>query len=96
MSETKILTPLGFFRGVNDGKIQYFQLQSEDKEGNLYVCTFGAKVYLTDTIEKYFNKLFPVAAPSEEVEVKEEINLNKEIILPEVVKLVKKSKSIFD
>jgi hypothetical protein len=73
MSETKFLTAAGFYSLHSDGKVQLFQLQAEDNEGNLYAISFGAKTYLKDSIEKYIGKLFPIAAPKDEVkEVKED------------------------
>jgi hypothetical protein len=104
MKASKILTPLGFYGGVNDGKHQYYQLHMEDTDGNLFVCSFGCKVYLKDTIEKYFGKLFPVPAPIEEKVEAKDAMVGTEDLINQQTKGLKveptpqpmQSKSIFD
>jgi hypothetical protein len=59
----KILTPLGIYRGASDKGFQYYQLQSEDNEGNMYLCSLAIKIHLTESAEKTFGRLRMVAAP---------------------------------
>lgn len=65
-NDTKILTPLGIFRGNSDTKFQYYQMQAKDKDENMYILSFGCQLIHQESIEKSFNRLTLIPAPTEE------------------------------
>ena len=63
MADKTILTPLGVYSGNDYEGKRYYQIQAEDSKGNLFIIGFTTDLCYTDTVEKSFNRLKPVAAP---------------------------------
>ncbi len=77
MANKTILTPLGIYSGSDYQGKRYYQIQAEDKNGNLFIIGFNTDLCYTDSVEKSFNRLKPVAAPSVTEET-QTINTNGE------------------
>jgi len=64
--EVKVLTSLGVYRGNTGSEFQYYQLHSQDEEGNKFILTFGIKLHYKESFEKYLGRLVMIAAPTKE------------------------------
>lgn len=76
MKIDKLLTVVGFAKGVTDKKYQYYQIILTDNEELFYAATVGCKLYRTESCNNTFTKLGLIPAPKSE-EKEEKANEHK-------------------
>ena len=76
MSEPAILNPRGIFKGQAEKGVQFYHVIGDDADGDTVILIFGCKVNFSDTVDKAFSRLFPVAfKPDMKPESKETIDI---------------------
>ena len=64
MPESIVLAGVGIAKGNYDDKFAYYQIISKDESGQEFITTFGVRLYLTESTEKTFKRMFAVGLPS--------------------------------